>query len=234
MREKELAEKSMQADRMSKALDAFMREMMEKLHVAAKDLNASAGGLSEMAQQAKTQSVTVAAASEQTAMMVRSAALAGELLAKTIAEVEAHAIESSRLAAGAVNEMKQTNSTIDELAVVTKEISEVTELINNIAGQTNLLALNATIEASRAGESGRGFAVVAQEVKTLAGQSANATRDISKRVEAVQNATHRSVKAIQGISHTIEELNRFSVRSKPRARRRSPAIWARSRPTSST
>jgi methyl-accepting chemotaxis protein len=215
LRERELAEKSTQADRMSRALDAFMREMTEpteKLHVAAKDLNASAGSLSEMAQQAKTQSVTVAAASEQTAMMVQSAAMAGELLAKTIAEVEAHAIESSRLAAGAVNEMKQTNSTIDELAVVTREISEVTELINNIAGQTNLLALNATIEASRAGESGRGFAVVAQEVKTLAGQTANATRDISKRVEAIQNATHRSVKAIQGISHTIEELNRFSVR----------------------
>jgi methyl-accepting chemotaxis protein len=145
-------------------------------------------------------------------MMVQSAAMAGELLAKTIAEVEAHAVESSRLAAGAVNEMKQTNTTIDELAVVTKEISEVTELINNIAGQTNLLALNATIEASRAGESGRGFAVVAQEVKTLAGQTANATRDISKRVEAIQNATHRSVEAIQGISHTIEALNRFSVR----------------------
>jgi methyl-accepting chemotaxis protein len=91
-------------------------------------------------------------------------------------------------------------------------LQAVTELINNIAGQTNLLALNATIEASRAGESGRGFAVVAQEVKTLAGQTANATRDISKRVEAIQNATHRSVETIQGISHPIEGLNRFSVR----------------------
>ena len=53
--------------------------------------------------------------------------------------------ESSRLAAGAVNEVLQTNSIIDELAVVAKEISEVTQLINRIAGQTNLLALNATI-----------------------------------------------------------------------------------------
>jgi methyl-accepting chemotaxis protein len=215
LREQELAEKSMRADRMSRALDGFMREMMEpteKLHVAAKDLNSSAGNLSEMAQQAKTQSVTVAAASEQAAAMVQSAAMAGEQLAQTIAEIEAHAIESSRLAAGAVNEMKQTNSTIDELAVVTKEISEVTELINKIAGQTNLLALNATIEASRAGESGRGFAVVAQEVKTLAGQTAKATRDISKRIDAIQNATHRSVEAIAGISRTIRDLNGFSVR----------------------
>jgi methyl-accepting chemotaxis protein len=215
LREQELGAKSMQADRMSKVLDGFMREMtqpMEKLNVAAKELNSNAESLSEMAQQAKAQSVTVAAASEQTAVMVQSAAQAGEELARTIAEVEANAIESSRLAAGAVTKMQQTNSTIDELAVVTKEISEVTELINRIAGQTNLLALNATIEAARAGEAGRGFAVVAQEVKTLAGQTANATRDISQRIEAIQNVTHRSVAAIAGISHTIGELNHFSVR----------------------
>jgi methyl-accepting chemotaxis protein len=213
LREQELAAKSRQADHMSEALDGFMREMMGptgKLHVAAKDLSSNAESLSEMAHQAKTQSITVAAASEQTAIMVQSAAIAGEQLARTIAEVEAHARESSRLAAGAVNEMKQTNSTIDELAVVTKEISEVTELISRIAEQTNLLALNATIEASRAGEAGRGFAVVAQEVKTLAGQTANATRDISKRIGAIQNVTHRSVAAIQGISQTIRELDRFS------------------------
>jgi methyl-accepting chemotaxis protein len=215
LREKELAAKSRQTDRMSRALDAFMREMMEpteKLHVAANDLNSSAKNLSEMAEQAKAQSITVAASSEQTAVMVQSAAKAGEELAQTIAEVEASAIESSRLAAGAVGEMEQTNATIDELAVVTKEISEVTELINQIAGQTNLLALNATIEAARAGEAGRGFAVVAQEVKTLASQTANATRDISQRIDAIQGVTHRSVSAIQGISYTIRKLNSFSVR----------------------
>ena len=67
------------------------------------------------------------------------------------------------------------------------EIGKVTELINAIAGQTNLLALNATIEAARAGEAGRGFAVVAQEVKALAGQTATATQDIGKRIEAMQD-----------------------------------------------
>jgi methyl-accepting chemotaxis protein len=215
LREKALAAKSMQADRMSEVLNRFMREMtepMESLHVAAKDLNSSAENLSEMARQAKTESATVASVSEATATIVRSAATAGEQLAQTIAEVENHAIESSRLAAGAVNEVVHTNSTIDELAVVTKEISEVTALIKKIAGQTSLLALNATIESARAGEAGRGFSVVAHEVKTLAGQSANATRDISKRIDAIQNVTHRSVVAIQGISHTIRDLDRFSVR----------------------
>jgi methyl-accepting chemotaxis protein len=214
-REQELAAKSQQADRMRRLLDSFIREMREPtetLHVAAKGLSASAESLSEMAQQANSQSVTVSAASEQAAVMVATAAQAGEELAQTIAEVEAHAVESSRLAEAAVGTMRQTNATIDELAVVTREISEVIELINRIAAQTNLLALNATIEASHAGEAGRGFAVVAQEVKSLAGQTANATRDIAKRIEAIQSVTRRSVAAIQAISHTITDLNRFSAR----------------------
>jgi methyl-accepting chemotaxis protein len=173
------------------------------LHLAATDLNTSAVNLSEMAQQAKSQSVTVAAASEETSVVVQSAAMAGEELVRTIAEVEANAVQSSRLAAGAVSEVAQTNSTIDELAAVAKEISEVTELISRIAGQTNLLALNATIEAARAGEAGRGFAVVAGEVKGLAAQTATATEDITRQVNEIQTATGQAVTAIRSISRAI-------------------------------
>ncbi len=80
---------------------------------------------------------------------------------------------------------------------VAEEITKVTDLITAIASQTNLLALNATIEAARAGDTGRGFAVVAQEVKALAGQTAQATRDIGARIGAMQQSTGRSVAAIQ-------------------------------------
>ena len=70
---------------------------------------------------------------------------------------------------------------------------------------------NATIEAARAGEAGRGFAVVAQEVKALAAQTAGATQEISSKIEAMQSTTSRSVTAIEGISKTIRELDRFSA-----------------------
>jgi methyl-accepting chemotaxis protein len=213
--ERELELTAARATRMREVLEKFQQEMVDStgiLHQAAEGLLSDADNLGRAASHANAQSVTAAVAAEDTAMKVRSAADAGEELAHTISEVGSNAAESSRLANEAVAKAEATSSTIDELAAVVHEINKVTDLISAIASQTNLLALNATIEAARAGESGKGFAVVAQEVKALASQTASATQEIGKRIEAMRSATGRSVDAIAVITGTIRELDEFSAR----------------------
>jgi methyl-accepting chemotaxis protein len=82
----------------------------------------------------------------------------------------------------------EIGETLASLEKASAEIRETLDLIDAIAKQTNLLALNATIEAARAGEAGKGFAVVAGEVKHLAVQTAEATRQIAERVGAIGDA----------------------------------------------
>ena len=75
---------------------------------------------------------------------------------------------------------------IDNLKGEIGRVGMVAQKINQVARQTNLLALNATIEAARAGEAGRGFAVVASEVKSLSGQTSDATKEIADVVSGLQ------------------------------------------------
>ena len=101
--------------------------------------------------------------------------------------------------------MSLVTSTVSQLGGSSAEIGEIVKVISSIAQQTNLLALNATIEAARAGEAGKGFAVVANEVKELAKETAQATEDIGKKIEAIQTTTAAAVKAIGWWSTTESE-----------------------------
>jgi methyl-accepting chemotaxis protein len=148
-----------------------------------------------------------AGASEAASEHVRTAAVASDELSGSIAEIGRRVRESNEIAAEAVKQATATDQRIKELSEAGARIGDVVKLITSIAEQTNLLALNATIEAARAGDAGRGFAVVAQEVKTLAGQTAKATEEISSQIANMQTVTQESVDAIKAIGHTIERIN---------------------------
>lgn len=103
-----------------------------------------------------------------------------------------------------------TSEQVQHLVSAADKIGEVVTIITSIAEQTNLLALNATIEAARAGEAGKGFAVVASEVKSLAGETAKATEEISKQIMGIQRATKESGIAIDEIIEVIKHMDEIS------------------------
>ena len=152
-----------------------------------------------------------ASASEAASEHVRSAAAASDELSGCIAEIIRRVQESNVIAAEAVRQAAATDQRIKELSDAGSRIGDVVKLITSIAEQTNLLALNATIEAARAGDAGRGFAVVAQEVKTLAGQTAKATEEISSQIANMQLVTKESVDAIKAIGATIERISEIAT-----------------------
>src|SRR3984957_17547261 len=148
-----------------------------------------------------------AGTSRQASEHVRSAANASNELSQSIVEISRRVQDSNNVAAEAVKQATATDERMAELSAAGDRIGDVVKLITSIAEQTNLLALNATIEAARAGDAGRGFAVVAQEVKTLAGQTAKATDEISSHIVNMQHATGESVEAIKAIGSTIERIS---------------------------
>ena len=94
---------------------------------------------------------------------------------------------------------------IEALGEKSKEIGNIVNTINQISEQTNLLALNAAIEAARAGEAGRGFAVVADEVRKLAEESGQATKQIRELISGIQNEIDGAVKSMADNTSQVDE-----------------------------
>lgn len=180
------------------------------LATASEQLTAVSQQMSSNAEETSSQANVVSAASEQVNRSLQTVATGTEEMSSSIKEIAKNAADAAKVASEAVKVTQATNATVAKLGESSAEIGQVIKLITSIAQQTNLLALNATIEAARAGEAGKGFAVVANEVKELAKETAKATEDISRKIEAIQSDTKGAVDAIAAIGAIINQVNDYS------------------------
>ncbi|MAF91733.1 MAG: chemotaxis protein [Bdellovibrionaceae bacterium] len=188
-----------------------LTETSLKLSAASEQLQAAATQMMENAENTTSQASTAATASEEVSAGIANVAASMEEMSSSIREITEKTNESSSRSDLAKSKTQSTNKTINLLGESSQDIGNVIKVISSIAQQTNLLALNATIEAARAGEAGKGFAVVANEVKELAKETAEATQEITKKIEAIQNDSGSAVNAIAEVSEAIETLSEIST-----------------------
>ena len=150
---------------------------------------------------------------EQTASNLQNAASSMSELTGTVRQTADSARTANQLVQSAVSAatrggevVGQVVTTMDEINVASKKISDIIGTIDGIAFQTNILALNAAVEAARAGEQGRGFAVVAGEVRSLAGRSADAAKEIKALIGNSVARVENGARLVQTAGTTMGEI----------------------------
>lgn len=189
-----------------KDMNTHLVNTVQKIHAGAEDIASAATQIA-----AGTQ--TLALSAEQQVGALRETASAMAELTSSVQQNVDHARQASQLAQSAsdvalqggeaVSRVVQTMGTINASS---RKIVEIISVIDGIAFQTNILALNAAVEAARAGEQGRGFAVVASEVRSLAGRSAEAAKEIKTLIADSVSQVELGSKMVTEAGDTMAEI----------------------------
>ncbi|PIJ50498.1 methyl-accepting chemotaxis protein II [Erwinia sp. OLTSP20] len=176
-----------------------VRESADAIYSEASEISAGGNDLSSRTEEQAASLEQTAASMEQLSAAVKfnsdNARQAADLahIASTTAE------KGGTVVSGVV-------ATMQEISDSSQQISRITAVIDEIAFQTNILALNAAVEAARAGEQGRGFAVVAGEVRSLAGRSATAAKEIKALIDKSASRVDSGSKQVSDAGHAMEEI----------------------------
>jgi len=189
------------------ALVADVQERAAGVQVASQEISAAVNDLSSRTEQTASSLEQTAAAMEQQTASVKQNS-------DTAQQASQLAHEATEVAAKGGSDMANVEATMAQITASSRKIADIISVIDGIAFQTNILALNAAVEAARAGEQGRGFAVVASEVRSLAGRSATAAKEIKTLIDdsvaKVENGSRLVAHAGQTMSDVVDHVNRVN------------------------
>ena len=192
-------------------------EVSDRVASAAEELSAQIEQSSRGSAEQRTKAAETATAMEQmnasvleVARNASEAALASERTRETAATGSRVVADVVQGVQGVYGNFAKVQGTMQDLRTQSESISDIVQVIEDIADQTNLLALNAAIEAARAGDAGRGFAVVADEVRKLAEKTMTATKEVGGAVASIQTATHDTMRGMDEAASVMEGITSLS------------------------
>jgi methyl-accepting chemotaxis protein len=196
-----------------RAMAEGINSLLESMAAIVRGIKSTAADVNRSAEEISAGNANLSRRTEEQSASLEETASSMEEMTTTVKQNADNAAQASQLALAARDQaerggvvVNQAVAAMSDIKQSSKRIADIIGVIDEIAFQTNLLALNAAVEAARAGEQGRGFAVVASEVRSLAGRSATAAKEIKGLIQdSVRKVEDGSARVTQS-GHTLEEI----------------------------
>jgi methyl-accepting chemotaxis protein len=209
--ERAAAARKTEMEMLAAEFENSVKAIAGRLKISATCMSGSSESLTEASGAAFGAASTALRVVGEASQSVGSVAVAAEELSATIRELSQQISYSTGMISATADQTEQATREITTLSQEIGKISSILDLIQTIAKKTNLLALNATIEAARAGEYGKGFAVVAGEVKHLASQTTDSTKEIESRINEIRETCSQVVETIDTVSTSMADVRSVSI-----------------------
>jgi len=197
------------ANSLAGALETMIKTLVTTVSRVRQGSEAVAIASAEIAQgnnDLSTRTEQQASSLEQTAASMEELGSTVKQNAESAHQANQLALNASIVAAQGGEVVAQVVDTMKGIVEASRKIGDIIGVIDGIAFQTNILALNAAVEAARAGEQGRGFAVVASEVRSLAGRSAEAAKEIKTLISASVTRVEQGTELVDQAGETMTEV----------------------------